>query len=325
VPAINVRYLLIALLAFAVPVLAQAPANYPSRPVRIVVPYPPGGNADIIARLMADQFTKMWSNSVIVENRAGAGGTVGTEHVANSAPDGYSLLLATIAPNATAPAIYSNLRYDPAKDFAYISPLTFTPSVLVVTASLPVKNVVELIAYARTNQGKLNYASPGVGITNHLAMELLLNAAGIQALHVPYKGSPQASAAVVSGEVQMSIDPVSSSAPFIKAGTVRPLAVAASARSRMLPDVPTMTESGIPGVVAYTWTGLAAPAGTPPPIIARIGRDTAEILKRPEMRERMNLMGSEAIEMDSDKFQAFIATEAKKWGDVARRVGAKIN
>ena len=316
-------FLSLALPTLALPTSARAQAEYPARAVRVVVPYPPGGNADIIARLMADQFSKLWNNPVVVDNRAGAGGTVGTDHVAKAAADGYTLLLATIAPNATAPSIFPNLPYDPVKDFAYIAPLTFAPSVLVVTPSLPVKNVSELIAYARANRGKLNYSSPGVGITNHLAMELLLTAAGIEALHVPYKGSNQASAAVVSGEVQMTIDPVSSSASFIKSGAVRPLAVSGRTRAALLPDVPTMAEAGIRGVEAYTWTGLAAPAGTPAAIVAKVGRAAMAILKRPEMRDRMNTMGAEAVDMSPDQFQAFIRSEAQKWGDIARRVGAK--
>lgn len=320
----NLRWFLLSVLTLGLPTWAQSPVDYPARVVRIIVPYPPGGNADIIARLMADQFSKLWNRPAVVENRAGAGGTVGTEHVAKAAPDGYTLLLATIAPNATAPSIYSNLRYDPVKDFVYVAPLTFTPSVLVVNPNLPARSVSELIVYARANRGKLNYSSPGVGITNHLAMELLLTAAGIEALHVPYKGSNQASAAVVSGEVQMTIDPVSSSASFIRSGAVRPLAVAAGTRAALLPEVPTMEEAGLRGVVAYTWTGLAAPAGTSPSIVARLARDTADILKRPEMRERTNAMGSEAVNMSSDQFQAFILSEAQKWGDIARRVGAKV-
>jgi len=195
--------------------------------------------------------------------------------------------------------------------------------VLVVNAKLPVSSLKDLIAYARANKGKLNYSSPGVGLSNHLAMELFLKATDLEAMHVPYKGSAQATTAVISGEVQMSLDPVSSSVQNIKAGTLKPLGVSARSRSRQLPDVPTLAEAGVPGVEAYTWTGLAAPAGTPADIIARLHRDVVTIMKTPEMRERMAAMGSEIVDMSPQQFQAFIRSEAQKWGDIARRVGAK--
>jgi tripartite-type tricarboxylate transporter receptor subunit TctC len=303
---------------------AWAQSDYPSRPVRIVVPFPPGGNTDITARMMADQFSKMWGKPVIVENRAGAGGTVGTDFAAKAAPDGYTLQLAALATNATAPSVYPKLPYDPLKDFAYIAPLTFTPNVLLVNSKLPVKNLKELVDYARANQGKLNFSSPGVGISNHLAMELLLKEAGINAVHVPYKGSAQATTAVLSGEVQMTLDPVSSSIAHIRSGALRPLGVSSRTRSPMLPDVPTIGEAGIPNVEAYTWTGLAAPAGTPKEIVAKIHRDVTAILKLPEIRERFAGMGSDLVVMTPDEFQAFNARESKKWGDIARRVGAKL-
>ena len=315
--------LLFALFAILAAPLAVQAQDYPSRPVRIVVPYPPGGNTDIVARLMADQLGKLWGKPVLVENRAGAGGTIGTDYVAKAAPDGYTLQLAALATNATAPAVYPKLPYDPTKDFAYIAPLTFTSNVLVVNAKLPVSSLKDLIAYARANKGKLNYSSPGVGLSNHLAMELFLKATDLEAMHVPYKGSAQATTAVIAGEVQMSLDPVSSSVQNIKAGTLKPLGVSARSRSPQLPDVPTLAEAGVPGVEAYTWTGLAAPAGTPADIIARLHRDVVTIMKMPEMRERMAAMGSEIVDMSPQQFQAFIRSEAQKWGDIARRVGAK--
>jgi tripartite-type tricarboxylate transporter receptor subunit TctC len=248
---------------------------------------------------------------------------MGTDYVAKAAPDGYTIQLAALATNATAPSVYSNLPYDPVKDFTYIAPLTFTSNVLVVNAKLPVSSLKEFIAYARANRGKLNYSSPGVGLSNHLAMELFLKAAGIEALHVPYKGSAQATTAVISGEVQMTLDPVSSSVQHIKAGSLKPLGVSARTRSPQLPEVPTFAEGGVPGVEAYTWTGLAAPVGTPAEIVARLHRDVGTIMKLPEMRERMAAMGSEIVDMNPQQFQAFIRSESQKWGDIARRVGAK--
>jgi len=315
--------ILLSLVVSAAATLCAHAQDYPNKPVRIVVPYPPGGNTDIVARLMADQFGKLWGRPVQVENRAGAGGTMGTDYVARSAPDGYTIQLAALATNATAPSVYAKLAYDPVKDFAYIAPLTFTSNVLVVNAKLPASTLKELIAYVRANKGKLNFSSPGIGISNHLAMELLLKAADIEAVHVPYKGSAQATTAVISGEVQMTLDPVSSSVQHIRAGTLKPLGVSARTRSPLLPDVPTFAEAGVPGVEAYTWTGLAVPAGTPADIIARLHRDTAAILKLPEMRERFAAMGSEVVDMTPAQFQVFIRSEAQKWGDIARRVGAK--
>jgi tripartite-type tricarboxylate transporter receptor subunit TctC len=309
-------------IALALAGFASAHAqDYPARTVRIVVPFPPGGNTDIVARLMADQFGRFWGKPVVVENRAGAGGTIGTDYVAKAAADGYTMQLSALATNATAPSVYPSLPYDPVRDFAYIAPLTFTPNVLLVNPKLPVSTLKELIAYGRANRGKLNFSSPGIG--NHLAMELLLRAVEVEGVHVPYKGSAQATTAVIAGEVQMTLDPVSSSVQHIKAGTLRPLGVSARQRSTLLPDVPTITEAGIPGVEAYTWTGLAFPAGTPQAIVTKVNRDVAAIMALPEMRERMAAMGSEIVEMAPEQFQAFIRSEAQKWGDIARRVGAK--
>ena len=304
--------------------LASHAQEYPVRPVRIVVAYPPGGNTDIVARLMADHFSRAWGKPVLVENRAGAGGTVGTDHVAKSAPDGYTILLAALATNATAPAVYARLPYDPVTDFAYIAPLTFTPNVLLVNSKLPVNSMKDLIAHVRANHGKFNYSSPGVGLSNHLAMELLLKAANIDALHVPYKGSAQATTAVIAGEVQMTLDPVSSSLQHVRAGTLKALGVSARTRSPLLPNVPTFAEAGIADVEAYTWTGLAVPATTPAEIVARLHRDTVAILGLPEMRERLSAMGSDPVDMNPQQFQVFIRNEARKWGDIARRVGARV-
>lgn len=316
------KYLMAIILSLAASFVAHA-EDYPSRPVRIVVPYAPGGNADIVTRLMADQLGKRWGRPVVVENRAGAGGTMGADYVAKSAPDGYTMQLATVAANATAPSVYPKLPYDPVKDFAYVVPLTFTPNVLVVNTKLPAKNLRELLDYARANQGKLNFSSPGIGITNHLAMEQLLKAADIRAVHVPYKGVAQALAAVMSGEVQMTLDPVSTSAPHIRNGSLRPLGVSARTRSPLLPDVPTLAEAGLPGVEAYGWTGFAMPAGSPAQIVAKVRRDVVAIMKLPEIRERFAAMGSDIVDMGPEQFQAFIRSEAQKWGDIARRVGAK--
>jgi len=317
------KAILIACCALPVPVALAQAQDYPSRTVRIVVPFPPGGNTDFVARLMADHLGKLWGKPVVVDNKPGAGGTVGTDFVAKSAPDGYTMQLAALATNATAPSVYPNLPYDPAKDFVYIAPLTFTPNVLLVNPKLPVTTLKELLNYARANPGKLNYSSPGIGITNHLAMELYLKSAGISAVHVPYKGSNFATTAALSGEVQMTLDPVSSSVQHVRAGNLRPLAVSAAKRSPLLPDVPTFAEAGSPGVEAYGWTAFAMPAATPAPIVAKVRADVGAVLKLPAVRERFLTMGSDIVEMNPDQFEAFIRSEGKKWGDIARAVGAK--
>lgn len=300
-----------------------AAQDYPNRAVRIVVPYPPGGNTDIVARLMAEHLGRIWAKPVVVENKAGAGGTLGTDFVAKSAPDGYTMQLAALATNATAPSVYPNLPYDPAKDFVYIAPLTFTPNVLLVNPKLPAKTLRELVEYARANPGKLNYSSPGIGLSNHLAMELYLRSAGLSAVHVPYKGSNFATTAAIAGEVQMTLDPVSSSVQHVRAGNLRPLAISAARRSPMLPEVPTFAEAGAPGVEAYSWTAFAMPAGTPPPIVSKVRADVGSVLRQPDIRDRFMAMGSEIVEMTPEQFTAFVQSEGRKWGEIARAVGAK--
>lgn len=296
--------------------------DWPSRSVRIVVPYPPGGNTDIVARLIGERLARAWGKPVVVENRAGAGGTLGTDHVAKAAPDGYTLLLGALATNATAPSVYPKLPYDPDRDFTYVAPLTFTPNVLLVTASLPVRSLDELVAYARSRRGALNYSSPGIGLSNHLAMELFLKTAGIAATHVPYKGSAQATTAVLSGEVQMTLDPVSSSVQHVRSGALRALAVSARQRAQLLPEVPTMAEAGSPGVEAYSWTAFAVPSGTPGPIVDRMRADVGTVLRMNDIRERFVAMGSEIVDMTPQEFRDFVRAESKKWGDIARAVNA---
>lgn len=305
--------------------LAVAQTDYPARPVRIVVPFPPGGATDIIGRIAAESLTRAFDGKpFIIENVGGAGGTIGTDRVAKAAPDGHILLVATLAANATAPSVYAKLPYDPAKDFVYITPLAFAANALLVSPKLGVGTVAELIAHAKANPGKLAFSSPGIGISNHLAMELFLREAGISGLHVPYKGSGPAIAALIAAEVQMSLDPIASSLSHLRAGTLRALAVSGRTRSTLLPDVPTIAEAGVRNVEAYTWNGLAAPAGTPASIVERLNAAVSTAFKQPELRERLLKMGAEAIDMSPSEFQAFIRTEAGKWGDIARRTGARV-
>jgi len=307
----------LALTAFA----AQAP-TWPTRGVRIVVPFPPGGATDIIARLVAEQMTRDWGQSVVVENRAGAGGTIGTDVVAKAQPDGYTLLLATLATNAIAPAVYPKLPYDPGRDFTPITPLAGTVSAIAIHPALPVQNLAEFIAYAKARPGQLAFSSPGAGVSAHLAMEHFTQVAGLKMIHVPYKGSAPALNAVVSGEVAATFDPIASLAPLARAGRVRALAISGRERSALLPDVPTIAEAGVKGVESYTWNGLAGPAGLPAAIVERIHADVTRMLKSDALRQRLASMGSDALLMSPREFADFVASETRKWGDIARATGA---
>jgi tripartite-type tricarboxylate transporter receptor subunit TctC len=307
----------------AVPAFAQSTA-YPSRPVKLIVSFPPGGNADTTARMVAEELSKLWEKPVVVENRGGAGGTIGAAQGAKQPPDGYTLVQATSATHAIAPSAYPNLPYDPLRDFAYIAPLALTANVLLVPPRLPVHNIAELVAYARENRGKVNYSSPGVGVSDHLAMELFIKEAGIEAIHVPYKGSAEARTALIAGDAQMTLATVGGAIGQVRSGTLRALGVTSRQRSPMLPEVPTLIEAGMPNVVAYTWTGLAAPAGTPYDIIAKVHRDVVAVLARPAIRERITASGSETASMNPEEFRGFVYAEAQKWSVVARSVGLKL-
>ncbi len=296
--------------------------TWPARSVRIVVPFPPGGATDIIARLVAEQMTRDWGQPVVVENRAGAGGTIGTDLVAKAAPDGYTLLLATLATNAIAPAVYPKLPYDPERDFTAITPLAGTVSAIAINPSIPARTLAEFIDYARQRPGQLAFSSPGAGVSAHLAMEDFAQVAGLRMIHVPYKGSAPALNAVVAGEVAATFDPIASLAPLARAGRVRALAMSGRSRSPLLPDVPTIAEAGVKGVESYTWNGLAGPAGLPGPIVARIHADVTAMLKSPAFRERLEGMGSDPLLMSPGEFSAFVAAETRKWGEIARRTGA---
>ena len=312
----------IALLALASVASAQ---QYPSRPVKLIVPFPPGGSTDIVARIIAQELTAFWSNPVVVENRAGAGGTIGADAVAKAAPDGYTLLLATLVTNATAPNIYAKLPYNPERDFTYVSPLTKTMNLLLVHPSIPANSLQELIAYVRANKGKVAYSSPGVGLSGHLGMEIILQATGMEALNVPYKGSAPAAQGMMAGETAMTLDLVPSSIGYLKSGKAKAIAVASDKRSPLLPDVPTFAEVGGPRVEIYTWNGIAAPASTPKEVVAKIHADVQTAMKKPEVRDRFLKMGADPLDLTAEEFPRFVQSESKKWGEVARRLGIRLD
>jgi tripartite-type tricarboxylate transporter receptor subunit TctC len=316
-----------ALLAFSA--LAAAPMagaqTYPAKTIRIVVPFPPGGATDILARAVAQKLTDAWGQAVVVDNRPGAGGNIGSELVAKAAPDGYTLEMGTVGTHAINASLYAKMPYDHVKDFAPVILVAGVPNVLVVNPSLPVSSVQELIAYAKANPGKLNFASSGNGTSIHLAGELFKVMAGVQMTHIPYKGSAPALQDLIGGQVQLMFDNLPPSLPHIKAGKLRALAVTSATRSSALPDTPTIAESGLPGFEASSWFGVLAPAGTPPAIIARLNAEIGAWLASAEAKEKMLALGANIGGGSPEDFARHIAAETAKWQKVVKASGAKVD
>ena len=316
---------LAASLAAALAPVAFAQPAYPTKPILIVVPFPPGGTTDILARAAAQKMTEAWKEQAVVDNRPGAGGNIGAELVARSPADGYTLLMGTVGTHAINASLYAKMPYDHVKDFAPVILVAAVPNVLVVHPSVPATTVAELIAYAKANPGKLNFASSGSGTSIHLAGELFKVMAGVQMTHVPYKGSAPAIADLLGGQVQLMFDNLPSALPQIRAGKLRALAVTSSQRAAALPDVPTIAESGLPGYEASSWFGLLAPAGTPADIVAKINGEVARWLASPEAKEKLLAQGANAAGGTPEDFARHIATETAKWQKVVRESGAKVD
>jgi tripartite-type tricarboxylate transporter receptor subunit TctC len=311
------------LAAHAAGVAAQSAAGYPVKPVRIVVPLAPGGNLDVVARAVAQQLTEYLGQQVLVENRPGSSSLVGTQFVAKSPADGYTLL-AMANTFATVPLVVANPGYDPLKDFAAISLTCLVPQVLVVNPSLPVRTVKELIALGKARPGALSYASSGAGGIGYFASTLFNSQAGVKMLHVPYKGNSQAIIDVISGQVAMMFDQVSTSVPHIKAGKLRGLGVSSLKRSPLLPDMPTVSEAGVPGYESITFNGLVAPAGTPRAVIIRLHEETGKVVRNSELRKRYIERGVELVASASpEEFAAYMKAEIDKTGKLAREAGIK--
>lgn len=302
------------LMPLALPVAAQ---QYPVKPVRIIVPFPPGGPTDIVTRLMAPKMTESLGQQVVVENRGGAGGAIGTEQVAKSAPDGYTLIMGTIGGLAVAKSLNPKLGYDTLRDLAPITQSVTVTSILVVHPSVPAKNVKELLALAKKGSGKLNYASSGNGTVTHLAGELLKLMGKVDIAHVPYKGGAPALVALVSGEVDMSYENSLIITPHIKSGKVKGLAVTGAKRSALLPELPTIAET-LPGYSASGWYGLLAPAATPKPVIARLNADAVKALRAPDVVEKLSGQGAEPVAGTPEEFTAFIRSETEKWAKLVQ-------
>ncbi|HEY9445564.1 MAG TPA: tripartite tricarboxylate transporter substrate binding protein [Burkholderiales bacterium] len=314
----------IALACCASAAFAQSAGGYPSRPVRLIVPLAPGGNADIVARAVAQQLGELLGQTIVVENRPGASAMVGTQLVAKSPPDGYTLL-AIANTFAVVPSLVSNPGYDPLKDFAGISLTCLVPQVLVVNPNLPVRSVKELIALAKARPTQLSFASAGTGGTGHMAAELFSRQAGIKMLHVPYKGNSQAIVDVISGQVTMMFDQVSTSVPHIHAGKLRPLAVTSTKPSPLLPEVPTIAQSGLPGFEDITFNGIVAPAGTSHEILVRLQRAIAKAVSTPELHQRFLERGVElAASASPEEFTQYVKAEFEKKAKLAREANIRI-
>ncbi len=314
----------IALLVTAVLVVpAFAQPAWPSRQIRFVVPFPPGGPSDVVARIVAPRLQDRLGQPVVVDNRPGAGTQIGTEFVAKSAPDGYTLFLGSIV-HAINVGLYAKLPYDPMKDFTMITVLAATPSLLVVHPSLPVKSVADLIALGKKRPGELSFASSSNGSSNHLAGELLKTMAGFQMQHVPYKGSPQAHVDLLGGHVQLMFDSMLSVLPLVKSGRLRAIAVTSAKRSSVLPEVPAVSET-LPGFDVVGWHGLMAPAGLPKPVIDRLYAETVKVINEPETRERFLQLGGTPGGLPPEEFVAYVRAEITKWGRVIKASGARVD
>jgi tripartite-type tricarboxylate transporter receptor subunit TctC len=298
--------------------------DYPSRPIRVVVPFSPGGAVDGPMRVIAQELSKRLGQQVIVDNKPGAGATIGTDVVAKASADGYTLLLASQT-NAISATLYPKLPYDPIEDFAPISLIGREPGVLVVHPSLPVKNFQEFVAYVKERPGRIDYASSGNGSGQHLFVALLASMTGMKMNHVPYRGSGQATADMLGGQVQVSIPGTAGMVGHIKAGKLRALAVTGARRSQQLPDVPTVMESGVPGYEAYVWMGLLAPKGTPAPIVDKLFRELTQVLATSEVKTYMASAGIEIVGSTPAEFGAFFRSERELWAKVIRETGAKID
>jgi len=314
------RFLLACLLATAHLALAQD--TWPSRPLRLILPFPPGGGTDILGRLIAERLSASLGQPVVVENRGGAGGNVGAEAAAHSAPDGYTIVL--VAPSlAISKTLYSKLNYDPVKDFAPISLVATVPNVMITNPAVEAKNLQEFIELARSRPGAMNYGSGGAGTSNHLAGELFNIVTGTKLVHVPYKGVNLAMQGVLAGEIQLVFIGIPAALPHIKAGKLRALALVAPQRSPALPEVPTVAEAGLKDFEVTTWYGILAPAGTPRPIVSRLNAELVKIMHTPDVKERLAGMATDPLTSTPEEFAAYLKQEIAKWGDVVRKSNLK--
>ena len=315
-------------LSWTAPAVAQGDA-FPAKPPRFVVPYPPGGPLDSMARLLAEKVRESLGQPIIVENRSGAGGNIGADLVAKAAPDGYTLVMGAVATHAINPWLFANLPYDPVKDFAPVTIVASVPNVLVMNLEFAEKNNIQnlgdLLAYAKKNPGRLNYGSGDNGSAGHLSGELLKARAGIAAEHIPYQGAAPAQLALLSGQSDFMFDNLAAAAPLIKDGKVKALAVTTAKRSSLLADVPTVEEAGVKGFDLGTWFGVFTTGGTPADVVAKLNKAYADAMRLPDVRQRLLTMGSEAEPMTADAFAAFVKQEMAKYQEIVKISGASLN
>jgi tripartite-type tricarboxylate transporter receptor subunit TctC len=298
-------------------------ADYPTRPIRLIVPFPPGGGTDIVARAVSAKLTEAWNQQIIIDNRGGAGGVIGADTVAKSTPDGYTLLFGTPGALVINPLLNSKLPYNAVRDFAPVSLLALNPQLLAVHQSLPVNSVKELIAFAKAQPAKLNYASVGEGTPNHLAMELFKSMTGTNLVHVPYKGAAPAVTDLLGGHVQLMFNPMPPLLPHVKSGRLRALAVGGTQRSSALPEIPTVAEAGVPGYEYVTWYSIVAPAKTPRAIIDRLNKQLAAVLAMPEVAQRLSSQGAEPRSSTPEELAKFMQEDTKRLGAVIRFAGIR--
>ena len=317
---------LLAILGVAVAAAPLAVAqSWPTKAIRIVAPSTPGDAPDVIARLIAEKLSPVLGQQVVVENKPGAGGVVGSEAVARAAPDGYTLIMGNAGSHGINAAVYSKLPYDIQRDFAPVSLVAIAPNIVVINPAVPATSLVEFIAYAKSQPGKLSYASGGNGSSAHMSMELFKSMAGLDIQHVPYKGSTPALTDLIGGQVAIFIGNMPPAVPHVKAGKLRALAVTTKARSALMPELPTMTEAGLPGYETVAWFGILAPAGTPPDIVNRLSMEIGKIARSPEMRDRLVAMGAEPVGGTPEEFKTVIDRDIAKWKSLGQRVGIKID
>jgi tripartite-type tricarboxylate transporter receptor subunit TctC len=300
---------------------SAAAQAYPDKPIKIVVPVAPGGVTDVVTRVIGAQLTAAWGQPVVIDNRAGGSGIAAADLVAKSKPDGYTLFMGTIGTLTVNPSMFANLPYAPLRDFVAVSLVASAPTILVVNPAVPAKTVAELIAYAKAQPGRLNYASFGNATSPHLAGELFKSLAGVEMVHVPYKGGGPAMTDLLGGRVEVMFDNIITSMPHIKEGRLRPLAVTSLTRSKLMPDLPTMAEAGLPGQEVSGWVGLVAPAGTPPEVVAKLSREIARIVKNPEVQAK--IVGTDVVGSTPEEFGAFMRAETRKWGQLVNKANIR--
>jgi tripartite-type tricarboxylate transporter receptor subunit TctC len=313
---------ILALLALCAPLCAGA-QSWPAKPIRMLVPFPPGGGVDFAARVVGKQLAERLGQPIVIDNRAGANGIIALEALKNAAPDGYTLATASNGPLVINPSMYQKLPYDPVRDFAAIGRMVDFPLLLVAHPSVPVQNVADVIALAKAKPGELTYSSPGIGNGGHLSAELFAYMAGVSLLHIPYKGTAPATTALLAGEVSLGLSSIPTVLPHIRAGRLRALAVGNAARLPSLPEIPTIAESGVPGYEAFSWAGLIAPAGTPQEIVTRLNRELVQVLTQKELADQLANDGALPTPSTPEELSAYIKAELAKWAAIVRLANIK--